>query len=80
MTWVSENEWTVPMNTRPPGSTPRAASRSSSSRAHSLLYVMQAAPRGFRTSSASMRAILVVRVLVLPLPGPASTTQWPRDS
>ena len=33
-----------------------------------------------RTSSASIRASLMVSVFVFPLPGPASTTQWPVDS
>ena len=36
-------------------------------------------PARFLTSSASMRASLIVSVFVLPLPGPARTTQWPVD-
>src|SRR4051812_19149307 len=37
-------------------------------------------PRGDLTSSASIRASLVANVFVLPLPGPARTTQWPVES
>src|SRR5882672_4041600 len=41
---------------------------------------MQAMPLGDFTSSASIRASLMVSVFVFPLPGPASTTQCPTDS
>jgi hypothetical protein len=42
--------------------------------------VMQATPRGDRKSSAMTRASFVTSVLVFPLPGPASTQQFPADS
>ena len=59
---------------------PSTANRRRSSATHSKLYVKQAMPRGGRTSSAAIRASFTVKVLVLPLPGPASMTQLPVDS
>ena len=47
---------------------------------HGAFSELQAAPRGVRTSSAMIRASLSTNVLVLPLPGPARTTQWPVES
>src|SRR5262245_52247236 len=59
---------------------PSVSRRVSSSLAHSLLYVMQAAPLGSLISSARIRASLIVTVFVFPLPGPARSATCPLDS
>src|SRR6266540_6676174 len=73
--WERQKECTVDISNRSLNSISIFRSLSRSSPTHALLYVIHATRRGGRTSSASKRAILMVMVFVLPLPGPARTTQ-----